>query len=96
MNDIGLIDSVLLRWPAKHYYGEPMEEWLFDGHTVLLGCRCGDTACWPLIADVKLAPDGVHWDGFHNSRRPWNHSGLGPFAFRTRQYLDALVATTRA
>jgi hypothetical protein len=31
-----------------HFLGQPRASWFEDGDTVLMGCPCGEWACWPL------------------------------------------------
>jgi hypothetical protein len=65
--------------------------WFGDGDTCLLGCRCGDTGCWPLTARVEIGPAIVRWHGFRTGHRDWDLSGLGPFVFERRAYEQALA-----
>jgi hypothetical protein len=90
---MGLTNFERLIWPAKHYFGEPIEQWFDDGDTVLLGCECGEAGCWPLTAQVEVGTHTVQWTHFRTGHRDWDLSELGPFTFRTDQYRSALEAT---
>lgn len=53
----------------------------------LLGCDCGEVACWPLQADVSASRDLIAWRGFTQPNRPTRDYGsFGPFTFRRTQY----------
>jgi hypothetical protein len=59
----------------------------------LLGCTCGDTGCWPLVAQIDADADTVTWSSFMQPHRPqWDYSGFGPFVFDRTQYDEALLA----
>jgi hypothetical protein len=90
---VGLARDV--RWPSRHFLGEPVEQWFFDGDTVVLGCACGEPGCWPLTARVEVTKDTVTWRGFRTGHRDWDLSALGPFAFERDQYESALRTTGR-
>jgi hypothetical protein len=83
-----------VRWPSRHFLGEPVLT--LDGDTVLLGCDCGDWGCWPLLARVDLTPAAVTWHHFKNEHRPaWDLTDLGPFEFDRPQYEAALKTTEK-
>ena len=90
---LGLVQVGWLRWPAKHYLGEPKDTWFDDGDTTLLDCVCGESGCWPLTADIDVGDDLVIWHHSRNGHREWDLSALGPFTFDRGQYEDALRAT---
>jgi hypothetical protein len=92
---MGPVQVDWLRWPARHYLGEPRDTWFDDGDTVLLGCVCGESGCWPLTAFVDVAGDTVTWREFRTGHRDWDLSELGPFTFERDQYESALQATAR-
>jgi hypothetical protein len=57
----------------------------------VLGCGCGEVACWPLLVRTTLRKDTVIWSDFEQAHlRHWRHHGLGPFPFDRSLYLDAL------
>jgi len=62
--------------------------------TAVLGCRCGDVACWPLVAAIDLDDRVVTWSSF---RQPWrpqqNYRGFGRFTFDRSAYERAIVET---
>ncbi|GAA3634471.1 hypothetical protein GCM10022267_21420 [Lentzea roselyniae] len=58
----------------------------------VLACSCGDTGCWPLLADIAVEGDTVVWDGFRQPRRKGrDYSRFGPFRFDRDQYEKALA-----
>ncbi|WP_261574177.1 hypothetical protein [Frankia gtarii] len=57
----GLSTDRDVRWPSRHFLGEPRISWFGDGDTVLLGCRCGDPGCWPLTSNIVITPETVGW-----------------------------------
>jgi hypothetical protein len=66
----------------------------------LLGCDCGEWACWPLIATVSQQEGIVRWSDFEQPHRPRrDYAGLGPFHFDLAQYeaaVDAVAEPTVA
>jgi hypothetical protein len=90
-----LLEAV--RWPSRHFLGEPTLPGNYSNETVLLGCDCGDWGCWPLFAKVDVSDAAVTWQAFMNGHRPaWDLSGLGPFEFDRGQYESALRTTAEA
>jgi hypothetical protein len=79
---------------SRHFLGEPQDVWFDDGDTVLLGCICGESGCWPLTARVDVLDATVQWSGFRTGHRPWDLSALGPFTFDRGQYERALAAAS--
>jgi hypothetical protein len=73
-----------------HFLGQPVATWFEDGDTVLMGCPCGEWACWPLTVRVEVTEQTVRWHGFRTGHRDWDLSGLGPFVFDRPQYEAAL------
>ncbi|MFC0627089.1 hypothetical protein [Kribbella deserti] len=61
------------------------------GAVALLGCDCGDTGCWPLLAQV-LAEDGVvTWSDFAQPHRPKrDYTRFGPFNFNADHYTQTV------
>lgn len=88
----GLIDESV-RWPGRHYLGEPVLTWFGDGDTVLLGCECGEWGCWPFTAMVTVDRDAVVWSGYRNGHRDWDYSELWDLVFERTQYEEAVRAT---
>ncbi|MFI5959730.1 hypothetical protein [Cryptosporangium sp. NPDC051539] len=84
-----------VRWPSRHYLGDPVLSWFGDGDTVLLGCGCGDWGCWPFTATVTIAQDTVVWSNYRTGHRPWDYRDLRDFTFERRQYEHAVLATAR-
>jgi hypothetical protein len=75
-----------------HFLGHPRASWFEDGDTVLMGCPCGEWACWPLTVRVEVTPVTVRWHDFRTGHRDWDLSELGPFVFDRRDYEAALQA----
>jgi len=84
-----------VRWPSRHYLGDPVRSWFGDGDTVLLGCVCGDWGCWPFTAVVTVADDMVTWSGYRTGHRDWDYRELRDISFDRVQYEEALRETTR-
>ncbi|HYN97335.1 MAG TPA: hypothetical protein VES42_26135 [Pilimelia sp.] len=84
-----------VRWPSRHYLGDPVRSWFGDGDTVLLGCICSDWGCWPFTAIVSVAPDMVTWSGYRTGHRAWDYRELRDFTFTRGQYEEALRDTAR-
>lgn len=40
------------------------DDWASPNGIYLLGCACGEVACWPLIASVSNQDDRIIWDLF--------------------------------
>lgn len=81
-----------VRWPSRHYLGEPVFSAFDDGDTVLLGCGCGSWGCGPFSARVTVFEDAVTWSDYRNGR-DWDYRELRDFAFDRAQYEDAVRAT---
>ena len=90
----GLVDDIV-RWPSRHYLGDPVLSWFDDGDTVLLGCTCGDWGCWPFTAIVTATRDTVTWSGFRTGHRDWDYRNLRDITFDRQQYEQAVTATAR-
>jgi hypothetical protein len=59
----------------------------------LLGCDCGEVACWPLVAHIETSRETVEWSGFRQPFRPeWSYTEFGPFVFDLREYINAVTA----
>ncbi len=95
----GLLEVDVVAWPARHYLGEEPPVPGVDasgGGTVLLGCTCGHTGCWPLFARVDVEDDTVVWHTFRTGWRDRDLGRLGPFTFDRVQFETALRATAAA
>ncbi len=58
----------------------------------LLGCECGEVACWPLEATVRIENSTVSWDGFRQPHRTtFDYTGFGPFVFDMSTYRRAVA-----
>ncbi|OKI06200.1 hypothetical protein A6A06_37480 [Streptomyces sp. CB02923] len=63
------------------------------GMTLLLGCECGESGCWPLEARITVTGDLVTWDSFEQPyRTKRDYTAFGPFQFDRNQYVDAVEA----
>ncbi|MCW6003358.1 hypothetical protein K1W54_02000 [Micromonospora sp. CPCC 205371] len=90
----GLLDE-RVRWPGRHYLGDPVLSWFGDGDTVLLGCVCSDWGCWPFTAMVTVEEETVTWCRYRTGHRDWDYRELRDAIFDRRQYEEALRATAR-
>lgn len=84
---------------SHHFLGDAEPYFLHDGRVQLLGCCCGEFACWPLACRMDVGPDVVTWSDFLQPFRVkdsaggyWSYEGFGPFQFDRRQYDRALEA----
>ena len=75
----------LLGAPYPHGFGlEPEDP--RNQKSLLLGCTCGITECWFLLARIQVTADVVTWDGFCQFHRSWKYD-LGPLhASSAREY----------
>lgn len=85
--------DLAIRWPSRHFLGNPVLSWFGDGDTILLGCICGDPGCWPLTARVEVTEEIVTWRNFRTGHRDWDLSTFGPLVFDRGQYERALQST---
>lgn len=90
--------------PSRHFWGEEGKEW-WDGKSELLTCgRCGNVACWPLIARITTTQSQIIWSDFEQPHRnelvcgseSWRYTGLGPFTFNRAQYEATLLGVARS
>ena len=90
---VGLSPSEVF-FPSRRFLGESKTYYDNDSpddKLAVLGCGCGEVACWPLLVRITLREDTVIWSDFEQPhRRHWRHHGLGPFLFDRSRYLDAL------
>lgn len=76
---------------ASYYVGRPEPEyWIGVGKIALLGCDCGEVACWPLYAAVRVEDDEVVWSEFAQPHRPdRDYSKFGSIRFARDTYEEA-------
>lgn len=59
----------------------------------LLGCDCGEVACWPLVAHIATSVHTVKWSHFRQPfREGWSYDDLGPFVFDLQEYGNTVIA----
>lgn len=76
----------------RYYHGLLQDGWDKPGQAWLLGCDCGDPACWPLEARVSVDAHRVCWFDFDQPHRPsWDYGDFGPFEFDRVQYHESLI-----
>lgn len=85
--------------PEYYRYGPLDEHFLgkenpgLGPKTAVLGCKCGEVGCWPLMARITPTGNLVVWDAFEQPhRRSRDYSELGPFLFDRDQCDVALKA----
>ena len=76
------------RWQDWYSGADPQ---LYANTACLLGCGCGETGCWPLLATISFDDDTVTWHDFRTGHRDWDLGALGPFVFSRAQYEAALA-----
>jgi hypothetical protein len=94
---VDIFETVEDMHPAGEMYGGFTAD-ARDAHSfrpgksrIVLACSCGDTGCWPLLADITVDGDTIVWDGFRQPRRKdRDYTGFGPFRFDRAQYGKAL------
>lgn len=86
----GLIPRFLRFDPmADYFHGRSTDA--VGPKTPVLGCRCGDWGCWPLMARITVTDDLVIWDAFEQPHRPArDYTAFGPFQFDRHHYDDAV------
>jgi hypothetical protein len=78
---------------AAHYLGTSPTA---QGRVMLLGCDCGEVACWPLVARVAVDDDSVTWSEFGQPyREDWDYTGFGPLVFARPAYDRAVADAVR-
>ena len=84
---------------SHHFLGNADPYYIYDGRVQLLGCSCGEWACWPLACHIDVGPAVVTWSNFLQPFRDkesadgyWSYDGFGSFKFDRRQYEQALRA----
>lgn len=77
----------------EYFLGCERDAWWGDDEnkTLLLGCSCGETGCWPLLCKITVEEEKVIWSGFEQWHRctEWDYSNVG-FVFDKQQYINAL------
>jgi hypothetical protein len=88
--------------PSRHFLGEPASGHVFDDAAFVLGCDCGECACWPLACRIRVDRDRVTWSDFVQPFRStvsgpsvWRYDALGPFVFDRSAYEAALASAAR-
>lgn len=83
--------------PSRNLLGEPYDHGFVIApddprmrKSLLLGCTCGVTECWFLLASITLTADTVTWSDFCQFHRDWRYD-LGPFVFDRADYEARLV-----
>lgn len=89
---IGL-SAINVRWPSRHFLGEPVLSVFDEGETPLLGCGCGIWECWPFTAHVDVQDDVVAWSRYRHGFRDWDYSDLWDLTFDRQEYETALRST---
>ena len=78
---------------GEYFLGCGRDAWWGDDEnkTLLLGCSCGKTGCWPLLCKITIDGEKVIWSEFEQWHRcpEWVYSNFG-FVFDKRQYINAL------
>jgi hypothetical protein len=92
----GLIPAFFRFGPMDdHFHGRSTSA--MGPKTPVLGCECGEWACWPLMTGITVTDDQVTWDAFEQPyRKARDYSGFGPFRFARRQYDEALAVLMTA
>jgi hypothetical protein len=90
---VGLDTEAGIRWPSRHFLGQPGSVDLEDGgDPYLLGCVRGIASRRPLVARIEAT---VTWRGLRNPwRQGWDHSALGPLVFDREQYERARIPSS--
>jgi hypothetical protein len=90
----GLVPSYFKYGPLAQYFcGQATNHGISDkdGEIYVLGCECGEVACWPLLTSVTRLEGGYQWSAFHQPHRPErDYDAFGPFVFERSQYEDAV------
>jgi hypothetical protein len=90
-NYLYLPGSLVFR-PSRNLLGKPYRHGFvlgpddpLRGKSLLLGCTCGITECWFLLATITVSDDRVVWSDFRQFHRDWRYD-LGPFVFERGGY----------
>lgn len=91
----GFIPSYFSYGPLEPYFlgAAASDYWADIGGIYLLGCKCGEVGCWPLVARVTVSGEDVMWSDFAQPHRPArDYTEFGPFVFDKVHYLAAVRA----
>jgi hypothetical protein len=88
--DIFLPSRNLLGEPYQHGFGTKPDD-PRNRKSLLLGCTCGITDCWFLLAAIAVTERTVVWSDFCQFHRDWKYD-LRPFVFDREIYEAALIA----
>ncbi|MDF2443166.1 MAG: hypothetical protein JWR01_1369 [Subtercola sp.] len=86
----GLVPGLIRLGPAVEYWfgaGSP------EGRLFVLGCECGEMACWPLAVQLISSGDTITWQNFEQPHRPErDYSLISPLVFDRAAYLAAVLS----
>ena len=85
----GIVPSLFSHGPLDRYFmAEPTGSyWARLGGYYVLGCKCGEVGCWPLVCQITKISNTIVWDAFRQPHRPdRDYSHFGPFSFDLEQY----------
>lgn len=84
----------MVKFPSRHLLDEPFKiakkGFVFElddpyiNKTTLLGCTCGITECWFLLARITLTETTVTWSNFNQFYREWEYNLS--FTFERKEY----------
>jgi hypothetical protein len=84
--------------PSRNLLGEPYPHGFVlepgdprGQKSLLLGCTCGITECWFLLATITVTEGTVVWSSFCQFHRDWQHD-MRPFVFDRASYERQLVS----
>jgi hypothetical protein len=91
----GLIPNSFNYGPLDQYFLGEAEAPIFarePARLFVLGCKCGEVGCWPLVCRVAVDDRHVTWQSFEQPyRKGRDYSAFGPFMFDLVQYREALA-----
>jgi hypothetical protein len=83
--------------PSRNLLDKPKESGfviepddLHYGKSTLLGCTCGVTECWFIVAKIWLTPTTVTWSNFAQFHLDYEYQ-LKPFIFERKEYEKQLL-----
>lgn len=82
----------------QYYLGKTDACWGYDNNkTELLGCKCGNRYCWPLLCKISIQGNKVTWPEFEQPHRDdWDYSHFEGFIFDKLQYLNEIEVIENA
>jgi len=94
----GLIPAYFRFGPLRHHFLAGAGAFVSGQRKVpLLGCKCGEWGCWPLLTSVRADDASVAWSAFEQPHRPErDYSGFGPFQFERAEHEEELQAQERS